>query len=199
MLRRAFEAKELMRRGEPSWSPLTAELAEGECHGPVGDCLFACLAIWLASATGYKGWIPPSSMRCLAVSELRAGQLELTNLIYDLFEDEESAKRAEAEASLEDLEALMLDRSASWGNETFLRLWLGAVSRRFALRVGAVVKSDTGYVVLTPDQDDSFDVAVALHYVNNDHYRLLAPLRGLAPLFFPEGRWDSGPLTVPRE
>ena len=200
MLRLAFDGwrssvapRSLSRRREPSWSSLTDELAEGECHGPVGDCLFACLAFWLARATGYGGWIPPSSMRCLAVSELRQGRLEFDNLLYDFFDE------APASVSYDDLEAVMLDRGASWGNETLLRLWLGAVSRRVLARVGAVVKSESGYVVLTHDRDDSFDVAVALHYVNNDHYRLLAPrLSRESVLFFPCGRWCSGPLSRSR-
>jgi hypothetical protein len=178
-----------------TWSPLTDLLAEGECHGPVGDCLFACLAVWLRGATGYGRWIPPSTMRCLAVAELTSCQLEPVTLLYDLGMTEGHSPEESIE-SVDDLQRLMLDRHALWANETFLRLWLGAVTRRLLTRVAAIVKTADGYVVLTHDQDQSFDVAVALHHVNGDHYRLLAPLEDREKLLFLSGGcWTEGPIT----
>ena len=157
-------------RWSPDWRPLgeCPSVAEGECNGAVGDCLFACLGAWLDVARGGGAVAPAASlMRALAVGSLRDDMCEM--VCDDLCSDTGLERPRTREA----LQELMLDRDRAWGSESFLVLWLEAAERLLACGVCAAIVSGSDLEPLIVSCGKEPEIAVCLRHVNGNHYRLL--------------------------
>ena len=144
-------------------------LMEADC-GADGNCLFACMAVWMNFAEGRPRY-HAGEMRCLAASALDSATAE--------FLCAEAQSYGEMRKTTEDLEELkqQLCHPKIWGNNTLLLLWLRAVERLHGVALEAIVLVDSesrfARVADSSASSAASRYAICLHCIDERHYRLL--------------------------
>jgi hypothetical protein len=169
------------------WShfPSDGSLRQGDVRCEVGDCFFACVAVWLNVALRRTLFGAPQLRRCLAAALTWP---EVAPLLEILLQELQADLELPRTPTLRRARRLVL-LTTTWATHSLMVVLANFCSRLLRCRVGFVVVELTEVGVpreplqVLPCGQDSLDVACALHHVDGNHYRLLAESRSGAVLF----------------
>ena len=150
--------------------PYKNNFYELECSRVKGDCMFACMAIWLNLAINSKSYLA-DDVRKLAAAQIT--ESNLNGILMDISLDADGpALNIE---TVKDLKRAIKLPSEIWGSHSTMLLSLSAFSQ--------ITKKNIGAIIVTEHHDDSQliqiddniepDFCIILSYSGNVHYRLI--------------------------
>ena len=142
-----------------------------ECTRRVGDCLFACLAVWLNALTECSVHTA-STMRLLAASEVSTDNYE--HVLYDVA-TWDGAEVDAGDVTPAQLAVAIAEPGGIWGSHSTLVLVLRALCRFVGAPVGALVISGelSKHRLVVASEDARPRYCAVLDYVDGNHYRLV--------------------------
>ena len=196
-----------LTRGDLRWQqssvPRTLQL---DPPSAVGDCFFACVALWLNVVLGSTLFDARRLRMCLAATLAWPGAACVLERVRDDLCHYDGLQR---EATFADMQCLVLD-SSTWADHPLMSVTALFCSRLLGCRCGFLVvkleqtgnDGSTGVLVVKPpveegDPDPELEVACVLHLLLREHYTLLADRETRHVLFDVLGRrWRAGRPNV---
>jgi hypothetical protein len=145
----------------------------------VGDCLFACLAVWLNARTECSTHTA-STTRLLAASEVDADNFE--HVLYDIA-TWDGAEVDAADITPRQLAVAIAEPGGIWGSHSTLVLVLRALCRLAGGPAGAlVISGELSEPRLVASEDAWPRYCAVLDDVDGNHYRLVGASSPSGPL-----------------
>jgi hypothetical protein len=181
------------------WSDFSPDgtLQQGDVRCEVGDCLFACVAVWLNVALGATLFDAPELRRCLSAS---LEWPEVTPLLDTLLQELQADLELPRAPSVRQARRMVL-RSTTWATHSLMVALASFCSRLLGRRTGFLVLQLTATgrlrdrIEVLPCGHADLELACVLHRVDDNHYRLVAERRGAVLFDAAEVRWLRGDWT----